>query len=90
MYVGKNALLREEIRETPHDPDFIALKNPAVALDGLHQGACFALLGNAALAVTVSARARLQRVDDLRSGGEIVSCDEACIERLLALNTVEV
>ena len=69
---GKNGIARREIREPPPHPDFVALKNPGIALDRLHERAGFALLGSAALAEAAAAQSRLELVDRLGAGGEIV------------------
>src|ERR1700730_16077480 len=70
--VGKNGLARREIRKAPCHPDFVALKNPRIALDRFHQRAGFALFGSGALAETATAQSRPQLIDVLGWRGKIV------------------
>ncbi len=53
--VRKYGFARREIRKASRRPDFVALKNPRIALDRFHQRAGFALLGSRALAETATA-----------------------------------
>src|SRR5258708_8613029 len=56
-------MARWEIREPPGHSDLVALKNPGIALDRLHERAGFTLLGSAALAEAAAAQPRLELID---------------------------
>ena len=51
----QNGITRRKIREPPRDSDFVALKNPGIALDRLHERAGFALFGRASFAEAAAA-----------------------------------
>jgi hypothetical protein len=70
--VWKDGVARRKIREAPCHPDLVALIDPGIALDRLHQRAGFALLGGAALAVAAAAQARSERVDGLGARRKVV------------------
>ena len=70
--VWRNGLAWREIREPPRHSDLVALKNPGIALDRLHERAGFALLGGAALAEAAAAQSRPELVDGLGGRGKIV------------------
>src|SRR3954447_19533419 len=63
--IGKNTVARREIREPPLHPDLVALKNPRITLDCLHQRAGFTLLGGAALAEAAASQSRPELIDVL-------------------------
>ena len=87
--VGRDRFAGREIREAAQRSDLVALENSAIAFDGFHQGAGFALFSYAPLAVAIPAEPGLKGVDGLGTRGKIVSCDEAGVERLLALDPLE-
>src|SRR5947208_12214160 len=59
--LGKDRVARQEIREPAGRSDLVALEYPAIALDGVHQGARFALFRGTPLAVAVTDQAGLRR-----------------------------
>ena len=65
-----NGLAWREIREPARHSDLVALKNPGIALDRLHERAGFALLGGAALAEAAAAQPSLELVDGLGRGAK--------------------
>jgi hypothetical protein len=69
---GRNGFARREIREPPRHSDLVALKNPGIALDRLHQRAGFALLGRAALAEAAAAQSGPELIDRLGRRRKIV------------------
>src|ERR1700676_1653654 len=56
-----------KIREPPFHSDLVALKDPRITLDRLHQRAGFCLLGSRALAEAAASQSRPEGVD--RQGG---------------------
>ena len=56
----------------PCDSDFVALKNPGIALDRLHERAGFPLLGSAAFAETAAAQSGPELIDRPRGRGKIM------------------
>ena len=70
--VRRNGIARREIREPSRHSDLVALKNPGIALDRLHERAGFALLGRAALAEAAAAQSRPELVDRLGGRRKIV------------------
>src|ERR1700684_4130593 len=70
--VRNDRLAGSEIREPPRRSDLVALKNPGITLDSLHQRAGFTLLGSAALAEAAAAQSRPEVIDRLRRRREIV------------------
>src|SRR6516225_4063830 len=70
-------------------PDLVALEYPAIAFEGFHQRACFALFRGAALAVAIDNEPGLPRIESFGTGRKTVSCQEAEIQRLLALDPLK-
>ena len=70
--VRKNGIARREIREPPCHSDLVALKNPGITLDRLHERAGFTLLGSAALAEAAAAQSRPELIDRLGRRRKIV------------------
>ena len=71
-FVRRNGFARREIREPPRRSDLVALKNPGIALDRLHERAGFALLGGAALAEAAAAQSCPELIDRLGGRRKIV------------------
>jgi hypothetical protein len=63
--IGTNGVAWRKIRETTHPPDFVALENPRIALDSLHQRTGLALFGCAALAEAAAGEPRPELIDVL-------------------------
>ena len=63
--VRRNGFARREIGKPPLRSDLVALKNPGIALDRLHERAGFTLFGGAALAEAAAAQSRPELIDRL-------------------------
>src|SRR6185437_8797748 len=78
-----------EIGEAARHPDFVALENPGIALDRLHQRARLSLLGGRALAKAAAAQAVAQLADALRRRGEIMLSKEIGVHRQISFDPLE-
>src|SRR6516165_6696265 len=87
--IGKNGFSWRKVREPPLHPDLIALKDPGLALDRLHECACLTLLGRAAFAKASAAEPGAQLVHRLRAPGEIVGGKIVRVERKVRLDALE-
>ena len=87
--VGKDRVARREIHKSAGRSDLVALEYPAIALDSLHQSACFALFRGAPLAVAVADQAGLRRIKGFGTRRKVVSCKKAQVRRLLAFDPLK-
>ena len=88
--IGKNRVARLEIRKPAGRSDLVALEYPAIALEGAHQGARFALFRGAPHAVAVADQAGLRRIEGFGTRRKVVSCKNADGRRLLAVDPLKV
>ena len=86
---GANGLAWREIREPPRHSDLVALENPGIALDRLHQRAGFALLGGAALAEAAAAQPCPELIDRPGGRGEIVRGIVVGVQRQVGFDPLE-
>src|SRR5262245_9863435 len=87
--IRMDGLARCEISEPPPHPDLVALIDSRVALDCLHQGACFTLFGGAALAEAAAGEPRPQLVNIMGFPSEIVSGVVVGVERQIGVDPIE-
>ena len=87
--IRRNGIAGREIREPPRHPDLVALKNPGIALDRLHERAGFALLGRAALAEAAAAQSCLELIDGLGRRGEIVRGEVVGVQGQVGVDPLE-
>ncbi len=69
--------------------DLVALKNPGIALDCLHQGAGFTLLGGAALAEAAATQPGPQFLDRHGRSGKIMGGMEVGVHRQIGFDPFE-
>ena len=72
--IRKNGIAGREIREPPRHSDLVALKNPGITLDRLHERAGFALLGSAAFAKAAAAAQSCPELIDRPGGRRKIVC----------------
>ena len=88
-FVWRNGLARREIGKPPLYSDLVALKNPGIALDRLHERAGFALLGSAALAEAAAAQSRPELMNRLRRPRKIVRGVVVGVQRQIGFDPLE-
>ncbi len=87
--VREDGFARRKVREPPRHADLVALINPGVALDRLHQRARFALLGGAAFAKAAAAQPGPQFVNRHGRCREIVGRKEVGVHRQVGFDPLE-
>ena len=87
--VRNDRFARGEILEAPCRPDLVALKNPGIALDRLHQRAGFTLLGGAAFAEAAAAQSGPKLGDRLRRRRKIMGGVEVGVQRQIGFDALE-
>ena len=87
--VRRNGIAWREIREPPRHSDLVALKNPGIALDRLHERAGFPLLGSAALAEAAAAQSCPELIDRLGGRRKIVRGIVVGVHRQVGFDPLE-
>jgi hypothetical protein len=87
--VGSNGIARREVREPLGHPDLVALKNPGIALDRLHQRAGFTLFGGRAFAEAAAGQAGPELVDVLGWPRKIVCGVKIGVHRQVGFDSLE-
>src|ERR1700758_825511 len=88
-FVWGDGLACREIGKAPLCSDLVALENPRIALDRLHERAGFALFGSAALAETAAVQPYPELIDRLGRSRKIVHGMVVGVQGQIGLNALE-